>query len=158
VVNAGDIIRASDVAVQACRVARSTVQSIPDATVTLVTFNSEIFDPTAMHSTVSNTSRVTIAEAGYYIVGFGGRFPSANDYVVTQAHIVVNGVDTIALAQFPGSSIGIPQRVFISTMDEFSAGDYVEVSVYQDNTANAARNLEVVVGQSPEFWVARIGS
>jgi hypothetical protein len=157
-VTAGQVIRASDVKVQACRVTRTTSQSITDSTTTTVTFNDEVFDETGMHSTSVNTSRITIGVAGYYVVGFQGRFASGNDFVITQAHLLVNGTTTIALAQFPGTSNPVPQRVFVSTVDTFAVGDYIEAQVYQDNTANAARNLEVVSGQSPVFYAARIGS
>jgi hypothetical protein len=41
---------------------------------------------------------------------------------------------------------------------QFVAGDYIEVQVFQDNTANAARTLDATDERSPEFYAARIGS
>lgn len=158
-VAAGEVIRAADVAVQACRVTRSTNQSIPDQTLTTVTtFDTEVFDIGGMHDTSVDSSRITIQVAGIYMVGFQGRFASAGDYRLTQAVILMNGSTTIALAQYAGSSVSVPQRVFVNTVYQFGVGDYIESQVYQDNSANAARNLEVVADQSPVFYAARLGS
>jgi hypothetical protein len=158
-VEAGGIVRASDIAAVACRVMRSTNQSIPDDTMTTVTtLTTEVYDIGEMHSTVSNSQRITFPVGGVYVVGFQGRFASASDYRVCQAVILMNGATEVAVAQFSGTSNAIPQRVFVTSVYSFSAGDYIEAQVYQDNTANASRNLEFVAGQSPVFWAARVGS
>lgn len=157
-VNAGDIVRASNIAVQACRVNRTAVQSIPDATYTIVAFNSERYDHGGMHSNVTNNSRVTIQTDGVYDMGFSGRFASGNDYVQTQAVILLNGSISLVQSQTPGTTNTTPQRVSVATQYELVVGDYIEVQVYQDNSANAARNLELNDAYSPEFWVGRLGS
>lgn len=157
-VNAGDIIRASDIAVKACRVTRTTNQSIPDATETLVTFNAETYDTDGMHSTVTNNSRITIVTAGVYEVGFNGRFPSGNDYSVLQALLRVNGTTYIAQEQNPGTGIAVPQRIGVKTTTQFVVGDYIEVLVYQDNTGNTSEALEVFADYTPVFYATRLGS
>ena len=55
------------VVVPACRLTRTVVtQSITNNTATAITFDNEAFDTDSMHSTVSNTSRITINTAGVY--------------------------------------------------------------------------------------------
>lgn len=157
-VRAGEVIRASDVAVQACRVTRSAVQSIPDNAVTTVAFDAEEFDTDGMHSTVTSNSRITINTAGFYIVGFNGLLAGAADYTRTFAILIANGSTEIARSSFGNLPISTTPQLDVTTVDQFDAGDYIEVQVYQDNTVNAARNLEQTAARSPEFYAARIGS
>lgn len=154
--SAGQVIRAADVTVQACRVTRTTSQSIPNGADTTVAFTSEQFDNNAMHNNSTNNSRITINEPGLYTVGFCGRLASASTYTSIVASIVLNGSSTIVEHLHPGTSIGVTQRITVSTMDEFVANDYIEVVIYQ--TSGSARNLEVAGDFSPVFWAARIGS
>ena len=154
-VRAGDIIRASDVAVQACRVTRSSALSIPDGgAVTTVGFDAEVFDTDGMHSTVTNNSRITIQTAGFYTVGFNGTLATDAAYVRSFCEVVLNGSTSLGRSQTPG--VSSQQTLSISTVYQFDVGDYVELQVFQDSTA--AHNLEVTADRSPEFWAARIGS
>lgn len=155
---AGQVVRASDVVVQECSVNRTVAQSITDATTTTVAFDAEITDTDGMHSTSVNNSRITIQTAGVYSVGFVGSFAAAADYVRTSATILLNGTAGIARGQTPGTSTSAPQILWANRVYRFAVGDYIEVELFQDNTANAARNLEVVANRSPEFYAARIGS
>lgn len=52
-----------------CRVRRTTDQSLTLDTLTAILFDTEDFDTDTMHSTVSNTDRITASTAGYYAVG-----------------------------------------------------------------------------------------
>lgn len=156
-VSAGQVARAADVAVQACRVSRTVSQSIPDQVDTVVAFDAEKFDNDDMHDVTTNNSRITINHAGFYEVGFHGRFQSAADYRAVLASINLNG-NSIGQILIPGTTISLPQRVSISTMSKFEVGDFLEVTVYQDNTANVSRTLDMSPDYSPEFWAARIGS
>ena len=47
----------------------NTTQNVLDDTLTVLTANSENFDNDSMHSTASNTSRITINTAGRYVFG-----------------------------------------------------------------------------------------
>ena len=47
------------------------------ATFTLISFDTEAYDTNNLHSTVSNTSRITATVAGLYQVNFGILFPTA---------------------------------------------------------------------------------
>lgn len=157
-VNAGDVIRASDVTVQACRVMRTVAQSIPDNALTTVAFDDELFDNTGMHSTTTNNSRITAVVAGYYTIGFKGLLAGAADYVRTFAILVLNGSTEIARSPFGNLPISTTPQLAVDTLWHLSVGDYVEVQIYQDRSPNASANLEVTADRSPEFYAARIGS
>jgi hypothetical protein len=156
--NAGDLVRASDVAVQGCRVTSTASQSINDNTTTTVTFDDELWDNDGMHSNVTNNSRITIVTAGIYVVTFQGRFASANDYVEVYATLRLNGGTDIALGPYVVTTTAIPPKVLVTTTDEFVAGDYLEVQVLQNNSANVARDLALLGVASPIFSAARLGS
>jgi hypothetical protein len=155
-VSAGEVIRASDVKVQACRATRATALSIANGVDTTIAFTAELLDNAAMHDNSTNNTRITINESGYYMVGFNGQLASSNAYTAIMATLMVNGSTPIARTLLPGTSLSVPQRITISTMDEFTAGDYIEVVLYQ--TSGASRSLELVADCSPVFWAARIGS
>lgn len=156
--SAGDLVRASDVAVQACRVTRTTAQSIGDNTLTSVAFTAERFDTDTMHDNATNNTRITINTAGIYTIGFCGTFAAGNDYTRAFALLRLNGTTEIARGAQVETTTVVQPQVAVHTVDQFEAGDYIEVQVYQDNTANTSRNLEQTDDRSPEFYAARIGS
>lgn len=154
-VSAGQVIRASDVAVQACRVGRAATQSIPNTTNTLVAFDTEDFDTNGMHSTTVNNSRITIQTAGIYVVSFTGQLAGATTYVRTMAMLYLNGANVLANDQRGGFTANVPQRLNLAIVYQFDAGDFIEIQLYQDS--GASRLLEVS-DLSPWFAAARIGS
>jgi hypothetical protein len=141
----------------ACRVYRAAAQSIPDAAVTTVTFDSERYDTNTMHDPVTNNSRITINTAGLYIVGFSWELASAGDYLVVADVILLNGTTSIASTlRRESTSVGAPRAV-TTTVYKFAAGNYIEAQIFHDNSANAARNLNASGNYSPEFWATWIG-
>lgn len=145
----------ADVATQACRVTRSSNQSIPHATFEVLDFNDETFDNNGMHDNSVNNSRITINVPGIYDLGFYGEFESGS-YLRGMFRILVNGSSVIAIEQQTGTTQSIPQRFGVSTIYSLNEGDYVEIDAFQQNSGTAAREI-VVVNGSPSFWAARIG-
>ncbi len=156
-VQAGDPIFASDVAVQGCRVTRTASLSVVDGTgLTIVPFTSEEFDTDNMHDTVTNNSRITFNTAGFYMVGFNGSFVAFNAYTRVFARLFLNNAIEIARDQRPGTSLTFTGVMHATTGYYFDAGDYLEVQVSQ--SSGASRNLEAAADYTPEFWAMRIGS
>lgn len=128
----------------ACRVFHSVTQSIPDAIDTSLVFDSESYDTDSMHSTSVNTGRITINTAGLYIISFAGGIAAAGDYSNVYCNIRLNGTTQI----IPGSVIGTLTDstnhgyCIASGVYKLSVGDFITVDFHQDNTANAARNLQ----------------
>jgi hypothetical protein len=143
---------------QGCRLTRTAVQSCNNATQTIVNFDAEISDNNAMHSTVTNNSRITINVAGLYVAGFSGEFATAADYQRVMASILLNGATVIARDQIPGTVTNAPARPTATTVRHFDAGDYIEAQAFHQNGAATARNLTLNTEYSPIFYAARIGS
>lgn len=142
----------------ACRVYNNAAQSITDNTETTVAFNSERYDTDSMHSTSVNTSRITFNTAGLYVVGFLLEFTAAADYFLCYASLRLNGTTQIDEASSFGiASAASAVKLRAVTTYKFAANDYLEIRAYQDNTANAARNLQVAGQRAPEFWATWAG-
>lgn len=142
----------------ACRVRRTTAQAINNNTETALTFDAERYDTDGMHSTSSNTSRITFNTAGLYTVGATLELAAATDYSRWYVTIKLNATTYLALwqDQDPGTASG-GRNTTISTTYKFAAADYVELYVLQQNGAAAARNINSTAAFSPEFFATWSG-
>lgn len=134
------------------RVYNTTTQTIPNAALTTLTFNSERWDSQAMHSTVSNTSRLTVASgwAGQYLFGahVSWAVSSGTDRGIW---ILLNG-GTILIGGTSETGTGaLNSSMEITTLYSAVAGDFFDLQVYQASGGNlatwAGSNL-----LSPEYW------
>ena len=123
------------------KVYHSTTQSIPDASSTALTFDSEEFDTDAFHAGGAPT-RLTIPagkDGKYLLVGGGIQAASASP-ALSQIFWRLNGTTVIrgtTTAWVPSSTqtTGFGS----STIADLVAGDYVELMFYQDSSG--ARNV-----------------
>lgn len=116
-----------------CQLWKSTNQSINTATYTAITFDSENFDTDNYHSTSSNTSRITIPAGlgGKYLITFTAGF-TANATGIRGSALYKNGVQTHITFQLSASSAA--DHFFAgSQIMNLSAGDYVEIFLYQSS-------------------------
>ena len=132
-----------------CRVSNNATQSIPDTTKTAILFNTEDFDPFNMHSTISNTSRITVAEDGIYLIGGVCNFAS-NGVGYRSLAFDVNGALEAAVQQEENPGAAVVTFLEGSYLVELSSGDYVEMMVQQ--TSGAGLNLSA----NPRFYVTKI--
>lgn len=129
--------------------------SIPNITVTALTFNSEDWDTEGIHSTASDTDRLTCVTPGrYHIwanVAFAGN-ATGNRFV----NIYLNGLaNSVASAALPNSGAAVSTRVPIATEWVLSAGDYLLCAVYQDSGGDLNVLRESL--HSPRFGMTRVG-
>ena len=130
------------------------IGSITTSTAFPLTLDSERYDTDDYHSTSSNTSRLTAPVTGYY--HFGGCVDwdvngSGNQRSV---FLRINGTTVVASnVQLPSASYSVQQLVVCDYL--FTAGDYVELCVFQDSGSD--RQIDAVANRSPEFWMHLIG-
>lgn len=137
----------------ACRVYKSSAQSIPNNSFTAITFDSERFDTDAMHSTVTNTNRITFNTAGIYLVGVS-LYWTANSTGIRTLQCRLNGSTAIAYDEWnAGASAGPGQTV--SFAYAFSVNDYIEMLLYQ--TSGGSLNMTAGGNYSPEAWAVWLG-
>lgn len=115
-----------------CSVYGSGVQSIPNSTDTAMLADSEYFDNDSMHSTSSNTSRITATTAGRYLVISSVSYAaSAAARVLTRFRI--NGTTTYSTDSRAAIGGATPDQVSITRTFVLAAGDYVETIVNQNS-------------------------
>lgn len=137
--------------VPTCRVYNSAnISHTTSGTAQALTFNSERYDVSSMHSTSSNTGRITIPTnwAGKYSVGASVGFAS-NATGYRQISIRLNGTTDIVFHNTNAIS-GLVTRLSCSTIYEFAAGDYIEV--FANQTSGGALDVLAQGNHTPEFY------
>ena len=116
--------------------------TITNLATTKLTFDVEQYDTDNMHSTSSNTSRITINTAGIYQFSGAIRFPNSATGAYRFLELLKNGTavisasSTSALAQTP---------LAISATDNANVGDYYEVTVFYDGATGVDTNTAFTV-------------
>ena len=136
------------------RVYNSANISIPNATSTALTYDTERFDTDAIHSTVANTSRLTCKTAGKYLIWFVGYFVNDANGSIRLGYIQLNGATTLAQERKAPNAIN-SATFCVSCVYDLAVNDYVEFFAWQD--AGGAINFLAAANQSPEFGIQRIG-
>ena len=135
-----------------CLVSHSVAQTIANNTITSLAFDTELADTDSMHSTVSNTSRITANTEGLYAMFASVQF-AGNTSGVRTVSIVLNGSTTLVTQD--AENLGTNAiKLSCSTVYPLDANDYVEVRVRQDSGGNL--DCQSSAGL-PNFRVAWIG-
>jgi hypothetical protein len=128
----------------ATSVTHSAQETTVHNTIKTLAADTENFDNNAMHSTVTNNSRITIQTAGRYI--FGASISWVASAVGPNAHLVrflVNGTDNYDISQH--LSIGDGARALVQSGTRtltLAVSDFVEVQVRQVEAANQNVQLQ----------------
>lgn len=135
------------------RVYNSTSLAIPASAATVLTFDSERFNNGSVHSTTTNTSRLTAPQAGVYVISAHAYTASAQAGTNTM-NIRLNGSTTLAYTQDQGTST-VNAVLSISTVYHLSAGDYVEAVIYLPKVGGST--VSQIGNWTPEFAMQWIG-
>lgn len=140
----------------ACRVYNTANQSVTSGgSGLLIPFNTERYDTDNMHSTVTNTSRITFNTAGLYLVTAHIQY-AGNATGIRLAAIRFNGATDIAYDIRMNAGASDTTAFSIATVYKFAAADYVEVLAFQ--SSGSTLNVFANANYSPEFsatWVGR---
>lgn len=139
-----------------CRVYNDVAISVANTSNVALTFNQERWDAQAMHSTSSNTGRITIP------TGWGGKYRitghvefAANATGTRWVGIRVDGSTFIAIQQSQNAGGSDPVRLTVSTDYVLAATQYLELVCYQ--SSGGSLNVNAASAYSPEFsamWMA----
>jgi len=139
----------------ACRVRKSTNQSIATATNTPINFgtgdNVEDTDPQGMHNPATNDSRITVPAGmgGLYAVGGNIQWAlSATGNRITM--IRLNGTTELVREQTPVNSATYGTDQSVSTIWRLAAGDYIELIAYHEAGVNLF--VAFTASRSPCLW------
>ena len=109
----------------ACKVYKSVSTSITSGSP--ITFDLETFDTDTMHSTVTNTDRITINTAGIYIVTFGYLINYAGTLTKEQPTIYKNGSATNYVIKYGSGTTNMAH--VMHTILSLSATDYLQALI-----------------------------
>jgi hypothetical protein len=145
-----------------CGVTNSAVESINNATQTVITFNTERWKTDAgMHSTSSLTSRLVATVAGLYLirgeVGFVANATGlrAVGICLNAAGAPVFGTNYIIYDDEASIGGANDTHVSVSTVYKLALNDYVELGVFQ--SSGAPLNITKTANHSPELSMTWIG-
>jgi hypothetical protein len=143
----------------ACRIINTSPSTLTNGSSAVWTFNSEIYDPTGMHSTSVNTERVNIATTGIYHIDFCVQFAPAvgpGGIVYWTIYRNTGGVDT-AIGGYSILCNGVIQWIVaIPCTAAFTAGDYL--TVFWANSSGVTLTPGYYSEYSPCLTVTYIGS
>jgi hypothetical protein len=127
---------------------RTAVQSLANNTHTALAFTAaDAWDTDSFHSTSTNNTRITVPTGLggiYHITGAAAFGPGAS--AIRNVRIMLNGVTQIAvIQQTQGDDFGVT----LSVMYKLAAGNYVELTGYQNS--GAAVNI---TGTLSAHWVS----
>lgn len=130
--------------------------TISSSTETQLTFDSERFDLQSMHSTVSNTGRLTIPSggAGVYLVGASIRVSgvaAGTEIFVALRH---NSTTTFARQSHPPVT-GDEEHLAVVSLYRGVAADWFDVTVWHNHGSDATVQYQPQF--SPEFWAIWMG-
>lgn len=136
----------------AARVYNSGNQSISNNTTTALTFDSERWDTDGIHSTSSNTSRLTCTRAGKHLIVGHVRW-ALNTTGMREIGIRLNGATFLAvLDATPNASFD--HVMVVTTIWDMAVGDYVELTTYQNS--GGALNAVASPNYANEFMIQRL--
>lgn len=139
--------------VPAARVTHSVAQSIPNSTVTFLSFDTERFDTQDLHDNSTNNSRLTAPIDGIYLITAHVEFAS-NSTGRRQLALRASGSTFIALTE-PDTNQNASTHLSLGTVYELSADGYVEVRVFQNS--GGSLNVGKTDEFTPEFTMTWIG-
>lgn len=123
--------------------------ALSSGVLTTISHDGESFSTSGMHSTITNSSRVTIPAGGdgLYLVMAKVSFATASGYISTRVY--KNGGQASATGtQGPGGDVALP----ISDLITLVAGDYLELVAYQ---AAGATNIYGSANGSETFLAVK---
>lgn len=127
------------------KASHNAAQAIPDNVDTVLSLNSENYDTDTMHSTISNTSRITYTTAGKYHVSCTISF-AANATGVRFLTLRLNGTTALRIDDTP--AISGSRTVLLVVGDfNFAANDYVEILANQ--TSGVSLDVDAIAERSP---------
>lgn len=127
------------------RVRKSANQSIPNATETVLTFDTETFDTDAYHDNSTNSGRLTVpvGKAGYYSIYFCIQW-DVNATGDREVSLYINGTATGLCGSNQAGDATLYTFLTGTTTYYLAEGDYVQLTGYQDrggalNATNSPR-------------------
>jgi hypothetical protein len=138
------------------RVYSSSATSIPNGTITIVNFNTEVFDVGGYHDNSTNNSRFTIpAGKGGYVLIYGILKFAVNGGNNRQIYIRKNGTTRIVGGNEDSAGTDYSTDCQATLIDDCVPGDYYELAGVQD-TGGSLNTVSGINGTN--FMITYLGA
>jgi hypothetical protein len=134
----------------AASVGRTASQAVANNTSTTVAFTAESFDSADLHDNATNNTRLTTPVEGLYQVSANVKWGGVNPNGSRSLNVLKNGVTELEDARSAFDGV-LSQSV--SGLLSMSAGDFVEVQVFQDSGAA----LSILAPPGLAFSMVKVG-
>jgi hypothetical protein len=137
-----------------CLIYNDGDQSIADGAFAYLDFDQEYIDTDTLHNPASNPSRITINEAGLYLIVVNLKFATSTTGD-RQARVIKNRSEVLTTASCEGlaGAFGDTSLNF-STIASLAVDDYIEVNAGQNS--GGALSVTYAAEWTPNFGVAKI--
>lgn len=138
------------------RVFNSAILAVASAAVACLTFDSERYDDSSMHSSTANTGRLVFVTSGVYILG--GQVHNTAGIAGTEValNVRIDGTTTIARHKHViGGSTNEADWSVVGMWNATVSGGFAELMF--DNRSSVPVSIFVDTQTSPEFWAVRVG-
>lgn len=137
---------------------KSGNQSLTSGVSANATFDTELFDTDAFHSTSSNTDRITVpsGKAGYYLLTGRANFAASATGIRIGMIRKNAGATQLARHTMNNQTTAADAVLTVNTVVNLSVGDYVVFECYQDGTG--ALNLQGGGEQYTSFSAIYLGA
>ena len=129
--------------------------TIPTASLTQLTFNSEVSDTDNIHSTSTNMERLACKTAGLYLIHCMFEWGSESEAGGRYAEIRLNGTTQIASSTQAIRPGGYARAIFC-VLYSLAVNDYVTAHVYQNSGGNVSIRTPGGGVPAPTFSMVRI--
>ena len=137
-----------------CSLSKSAAQSVSNATWTAISWDLENYDTDAFHDVSTNNTRITIpaGKGGKYLIA-ANLYTPANSAGSRLLKYTKNGTDSYYGNWGPASAVHSTSIVG-SQVFNLTAGDYIEVAIYQDT----GTSINVNSGIESTFTATYLGA
>lgn len=148
-------IPAASPAFVGCFLTGTVDQSVNSASSTLITWDAEVFDTDAFHSTTTNNTRITIpsGKAGKYLINMFVYSNNANTTGYRAMGIKKNGTNIQEFNSTPNFSTANDLGQHFSTLLDLAVGDYIEM-YWTQNSGSARTVYKASNGNNSSFLQA----
>lgn len=145
----------SGIRTNTAKLRRDAAQSITDNTLVKIAFDAEEFDVGGIGDFTTN-DRIDIRRTGQYRITATGGISTVSDATTIITSIYVNGVRTSESQTTHAAGTLSISRPTVNFACALSAGDYVEMYVYDVNTGATSINTDTAIYARPELTVTEV--
>ena len=136
-------------------VTHSTIQGIANDAHTVLSWDTESYDSTALHSTATNPSRITLTSSGLWSLGASIDW-NQNSSGFRTMRLLLNGTTLLNVATQNASTATAGGQTLTAQRQTASTTDYVEVQGYQNSGSTASISSGGGNFGMSKFWAIRV--